>query len=234
MTTYGIGKYNVGRIAERIVANELEARGFRVSDLNKEGTSNNADLLAAKGGRTIQIQVKGSSFEGGWWFGYGHCTQQTIDKNREVFNSASGHYRADIIVLVCAKTPTEYQCLVLPLEIAEAAAQVCLDHSFRIENVDGTKKKPGKMWVADRVPKVRNADRLPLIKREIALVFPYLDRWDVFERLLEPLEEPYSDRYEHAGIEDEPTEPTMLAFVRSKAAELGLSSAEIEEFFPVR
>lgn len=34
-----INRHNVGRIAERIVSNELEYRGFRVSDLNKEGTS---------------------------------------------------------------------------------------------------------------------------------------------------------------------------------------------------
>ena len=31
-----VNKSNVGRIAERIVSNELEYRGFRVSDLNKE------------------------------------------------------------------------------------------------------------------------------------------------------------------------------------------------------
>ena len=53
----GINQTNVGRIAERIVSNELEYRGFRVSDLNKEGTSANADLLAAKDGKATQIQV---------------------------------------------------------------------------------------------------------------------------------------------------------------------------------
>jgi hypothetical protein len=35
METVGINKHNVGRIAERIVSNELEYRGFRVSDPNK-------------------------------------------------------------------------------------------------------------------------------------------------------------------------------------------------------
>jgi methanogenic corrinoid protein MtbC1 len=39
-----ISQGDVGRIAERIVANELEARGFRVSDLNSDGTAANADL----------------------------------------------------------------------------------------------------------------------------------------------------------------------------------------------
>ena len=45
---------NEGRTAGRIVSNELRSRGFRVSDLNKEGTSANADLLAAKGGKAWQ------------------------------------------------------------------------------------------------------------------------------------------------------------------------------------
>ena len=48
-----IHKGNVGRIAERIVSNELEFRGFRVSDLNKEGTSANADLLAVQGRKDV-------------------------------------------------------------------------------------------------------------------------------------------------------------------------------------
>jgi HJR/Mrr/RecB family endonuclease len=67
----GVNRHNVGRIAERIVSNELEYRGFRVSDLNKEGTAANADLLAARDGKTWQIQVKGTS---GTWFDYGYCT----------------------------------------------------------------------------------------------------------------------------------------------------------------
>ena len=46
-TDTNIARLNVGQIAERIVSNELEARGFRVSDLNRDGLSANADLLAA-------------------------------------------------------------------------------------------------------------------------------------------------------------------------------------------
>jgi Holliday junction resolvase len=56
-----ISQRNVGRIAERIVANELEARGFRVSDLNRDGTVANADLLAVAPNLTLQVQVKGAS-----------------------------------------------------------------------------------------------------------------------------------------------------------------------------
>jgi hypothetical protein len=56
-----ISRWNVGRIAERIVSNELEFRGFRVSDLNSAGLSANADLLAAGHGKVWQIQVKGAT-----------------------------------------------------------------------------------------------------------------------------------------------------------------------------
>jgi hypothetical protein len=45
MSDVKIVQRNVGRIAERIVSNELEARGFRVSDLNSDGAAANADLL---------------------------------------------------------------------------------------------------------------------------------------------------------------------------------------------
>ena len=73
MNPIGINEHNVGRIAERIVSNELEFRGFRVSDLNKEGTSANADLLAVRDGKTWQIQVKGATEDNGWWVSYGYC-----------------------------------------------------------------------------------------------------------------------------------------------------------------
>jgi hypothetical protein len=77
-----INKDNVGRISERIVSNELEFRGFRVSDLNKEGTSANADLLAAKDGKTWQIQVKGATHspqDNGWWFNWERTANHTVD-----------------------------------------------------------------------------------------------------------------------------------------------------------
>lgn len=67
--------------------NELEARGYRVTDLNKDGLSANADLVAAKGGKICQIQVKGAANKSKrWWVQYGHCTQEIIDRKRKVFN----------------------------------------------------------------------------------------------------------------------------------------------------
>ncbi|MFZ3243657.1 MAG: hypothetical protein WA185_01155, partial [Candidatus Acidiferrales bacterium] len=71
-----IDRYNICRIAERIVANELEARGFPVSDLNKEGTAANADLLAVSPRqKPLQVRVRGSSNgpkDRLWWVGYGY------------------------------------------------------------------------------------------------------------------------------------------------------------------
>src|SRR5579883_926661 len=125
----GVNKINVGRIAERIVSNELEYRGFRVSDLNKEGTSANADLLAAKDGKTWQIQVKGSTEEDGWWFGYGYCSDAIIARAEPMFNRSlrAGFYKAELVVLLSVKSPKEYDALILPVDVAEKAAQINID-----------------------------------------------------------------------------------------------------------
>lgn len=78
-----ITRKNVGRIAERIVANELEARAYRVTDLNRDGISANADLLASREGKVWQVQVKGATngpSDRHWWLQYGYCTQDMIEK----------------------------------------------------------------------------------------------------------------------------------------------------------
>src|SRR5579862_621026 len=115
-----IGSHNVGRIAERIVANELEARGFRVSDLNKDGVSPNADLLAVSDRRSLQIQVKGAfnSPKDRLWVSYGYCTQQIIDRKEPMFNRRkSGFYKAEFVVLVAVRSLIDYLCFVLPIDV---------------------------------------------------------------------------------------------------------------------
>jgi len=89
MGPIGINKHNVGRIAARIVSNELEYREFRVSDLNKEGTSANADLVAVNEGKPWQIQVKGATEDNDWWFGYGYCTEAVRNTNVWCFHLKS-------------------------------------------------------------------------------------------------------------------------------------------------
>ena len=86
------------------------------------------------------------------------------------------------IILVCVKSPQEYRCLVLPLTIAERAAQLNLEHSFRLPRANQAKKKPGKMWVSPDYPAVsRNPNKIPLIGQEIALVLPYKNAWHLLD-----------------------------------------------------
>ncbi len=182
MSTVQINSQNVGRIAERIVSNELESRGFRVSDLNKEGTSANADLLAAKDGKTWQIQVKGAS-EGddGPWVNYGYCSQELIDDpTKKMYNHAESFYKAQVVILVSVKSASQYKCVVLPVAEAEKAVQLNLNHSFRNPKKDGSPKKPGKMFVGlDWIAKVRDESRLPLLRAEQEIINKYTDNWDI-------------------------------------------------------
>lgn len=175
-----VGKHNVGRIAERIVANELEYWGFRVSDLNKEGTSANADLLAVKEGNPWQIQVKGAS-QGGHspWINYGYCDQAIIDRQDRMFNRHAGFYRAQIVVLVSVMSPSEYTCVILPLEVAERAAQMNLDYAYRTSKRDGSPKRPGKVWAyLNYVPRVKDTSRAQLIADEQQLLRSFVNKWD--------------------------------------------------------
>ena len=107
-----VERENVGRLAERIVANELEWRGFRVSDLNRDGLSPNADLIAARQGKVWQIQVKGASNSNKerWWFQYGYCTAAIIENHEKMFNRKDSFYEADVVVLVAVRSPSEYRC----------------------------------------------------------------------------------------------------------------------------
>ena len=180
MAPVGINKYSVGRIAERIVSNELEFRGFRVSDLNKEGTSANADLLAARDGKTWQIQVKGATEENGWWWRYGHCSEAII-AGEPMFNhsATSRFYKAEIVVLVSVKSPKDYSCVVLPVEIAEKAAQMNLDREYRTKKKDGGSRKPGPVWISFWTPPRIDAPRKALLEKEQELLKPYWDKWDL-------------------------------------------------------
>jgi hypothetical protein len=180
MAAVGINKHNVGRIAERIVSNELEYYGFRVSELNKEGTSANADLLAAKDGKTWQIQVKGATEENGWWVNYGFGAQEIIDKRRPMYNAADSFYKAQVVVLVCVKSAAEDLCVVLPVAQAERAAQLNLDHSYRNGKKDGSAKKPGKVYVSIRyIPTPKDPARLPALKEEQAILEKYIGNWEI-------------------------------------------------------
>jgi hypothetical protein len=178
-----ISKGSIGRIAERIVANELEFHGFLVRDLNLEGLAANVDLLAAKDGRIWQIQVKGARYdtnlgENGWWYQYGYCEREHISSERErMFNRVGNSFHADVVVLVCVRSPREYKCIVLPVDKAEEAAQINLEYAYRTPKKDGSEKKPSVVWMAFHVPKTTDRKR-DAMQREIDLLRGYIDKWD--------------------------------------------------------
>ncbi len=165
-------------IAERIVANELEVRGFRVSDLNSDGTAANADLLAVSPNLTLQVQVKGSAnpnVDHPWWVGYGFCTDAIIAKhnNQSMFNRRSSFYKASHVILVAVRSPKDYSCVVLPVSVAEEAAQINLDRDYRTPTRDGKPKKPNKVWIElEPRPKARTTER---VTKEREILAKYRD-----------------------------------------------------------
>lgn len=179
-----INQKNVGRIAERIVANEVEFRGFRVTDLNKEGTSASADLLAVKGDRILQLQVKGATQSDKWWWvQYGVCTDEIIANPKSpMFNRHLSFYKADVVVLVAVLSPKEYSCVILPVEDAEKAAQINLDREFRTLTRKGTPHKPHKVWVhLDHIPTLKESVRAALLTKEVEILKRFRDNWGVLE-----------------------------------------------------
>jgi hypothetical protein len=172
---------NVGRIAERIISNELESRDFRVSDLNKEGTSANADLLAVKDGKSWQIQVKGSTHDGGCWFNYGQCDEGNVERGEPMFNRAKSFYEAQVVALVCVESASKYCCVLLPIGKAEAMARINIEREYKRLNRDGSKKRPSKVWSSlDYLsPRLKDVARIESMKAEQAELQAYLGKWDI-------------------------------------------------------
>jgi hypothetical protein len=64
-----------------------------------------------------------------------------------MFNRRSSFYKATHVVLVAVRSPKEYSCIVLPVDLAEQAAQLNLDRDYRTLTRNGERKKPNKVWV---------------------------------------------------------------------------------------
>lgn len=174
-----IGPKNVGRIAEGIVANELEYRGFRVSYLDGRSRAQNADLIASNRGITWQVQVKGASQSSErWWVQYGFCTPEIVMARQPMFNRRDGAYKADIVCLVAVRSPNSYRCIVLKVLQAEEAARINIDRYYLGAKLDGSPRKAGKVWVAlDATPREAvNEAR----KREREILLSGDDNWSAF------------------------------------------------------
>lgn len=175
-----LNKFVVGKIAERIVMNELEVRGYRATDLNKDGLSANADVLASKESKIWQIQVKGSvnKPEERWWIQYGHCNPKVVSGKSAVFNQKDSFYRGQYVALIAVRSPSEYRCFILPVEEAEKAAQLNLDRYYREPRKrDGGERKPGKMWInVEKSSRERLQD--PRLDKEREILAAHRDAWD--------------------------------------------------------
>ena len=176
-------KGNVGRIAERIVMNELESRGYHIIDLAYTSkTFANVDFIASKGGRSFNVQVKGTSLKttSRRAVQYGYCTQEIVDGQDPMFNGKTeAALRAEVVVLVGVYSPSNYHAVVLPVAMAEKAAQINLDQYYRAAKRDGGVRKANKVYVElEGSPSPRILVH-PEKMRERAILLAHLDAWDL-------------------------------------------------------
>lgn len=178
-----IHRDNVGRIAERIAMNELEAHGFHIIDLAyMSKTFANVDFIASKGGRAFNVQVKGASnnVSSRRAIHYGFCDDDIVAGTTKMFNGkADAPLKADVVVFMALRSPSDYWALVMPVDRAEAAAQINLDRYYRQPKANGEARKPHKVWVdLERSKKARKqADEST--GRERALLLAHLNAWDL-------------------------------------------------------
>jgi hypothetical protein len=179
-----INSKNVGRIAERIAMNELEARGFHIIDLAyMSKTSANVDFIASKGGKSFNIQVKGAtnplpSPSSRWWIQYGYCDEDIVEKRRPLFNAKSDFaLKADVIILLAVNSPSNYRAIVMPVEKAEEAAQINMSGYYRQPKPAGGKRQPGKIWM-NLEPAANPRKQNPSHDAERALLKRYEGAWE--------------------------------------------------------
>ncbi|SIN65724.1 hypothetical protein SAMN02745824_1539 [Parasphingorhabdus marina DSM 22363] len=181
---------NVGRIAERIAMNELEARGFLIVDLAYTSkTLANVDFIASKGGESFNVQVKGTSNplpspSSRWAVQYGFCDSDIVDKKRPLFNSRSEFaLKADVVVLLAVNSPSKYRAIILPVLIAEKAAQMNISGYYRQPKDSGERRKPHKVWTdlePAANPRKANASK----DAERALLKKFENQWQTLGGLI--------------------------------------------------
>jgi Holliday junction resolvase-like predicted endonuclease len=176
-----INSRNVGRIAERIAMNELEARGFHIIDLAYVSkTSANVDFIASKEGNSFNVQVKGTTNPPGarWAVQYGYCDEDIVERRRDFYNGKSEFaLKADVVVLLAVKSPSDYRAVVMPVQKAEEAAQMNMDGYYRLPKLGGGKRTPNKVWT-DLEPAAKPRKLNPSKDTERALLNNYIDAWN--------------------------------------------------------
>ena len=114
---------DIGRMGENIVTNELLARGFLVTHLDKgtRGVSANADLMVGhpRLSRPILIQVKACHAPRGPDFVFlGNLTEDVLHGREPVYNRKPG-FRADYLAAVSITDAKTYRTFIIPIQAAE-------------------------------------------------------------------------------------------------------------------
>lgn len=142
----------------------------------------NVDFIASKDGRAFNVQVKGASnyASSRRAIYYGFCDDDIVAGRARMFNGkADAPLKADVVVFVGLRSPSDYWALVMPVERAEAAADINLDRYYRQPKANGDPRKPHKVWV-DLEPSCRaRKEANESTERERALLLAHLNAWDL-------------------------------------------------------
>src|SRR3954469_9013735 len=110
---------DIGRMGENIVTNELLARGFLVTHLDKgtRGVSANADLMVGhpKLTKPMLIQVKACYADPAPdWVFLGSLTEEVLEGREPVYNRKPG-FQADYLAAVSIVNPKRYRAFIIPI-----------------------------------------------------------------------------------------------------------------------
>jgi len=114
---------DIGRMGENIVTNELLARGFLVTHLDKgtRGVSANADLLVGHPNlnKPVLIQVKAHHApRSPDTIFLGNLTEEVLEGREPFYNRKRG-FQADYLAAVSISNPKTYRTFILPIPVAE-------------------------------------------------------------------------------------------------------------------
>lgn len=172
------GQRQSGDIGERIVAAELEARGWAVSlpRVNQP----NYDLIAEKSFGPVYVQVKTSSEKQRLdWIAAGKCTEGILYNGRPMLNSVEAERPCDVVVCVTylLADPRRYQCWVFPKDEAEEIFRRQAIAYYSQRKRDGSARKPGPVFIKAEGQAQQN------VPDDRFLISSFKDAWDILDEV---------------------------------------------------
>lgn len=123
-----------GAMGENLVMNELLWRGWLAANINGAiKQAPNVDLIAAKGSRSVHLQVKASTDMANDLIEVGR------GKKDRYFNSKQGPL-AHFVIFLKIKSPLDYECYVVPVDIAEQEISRCYQAYLTHPKLDGGRR----------------------------------------------------------------------------------------------